>query len=120
MKLRTKKMTRIRIMPALCRDHTNAGVSYGHLQIFGKDHLLLLYYYTKPAIVGSRDIPDCEAKSNKVCWAITFLSSRIKRFRKEAHFMEKEKTKHFKNLRWANLLCRVDGDKSRAFFQAHR
>lgn len=75
---------------------------------------------TKSAIVGSRDIPDSEAKSNKVCWVITFLSSRIKRFRKGAHFVEKEKTKHFKNLRWANLQYRVNGDKSRAFSLAHR
>lgn len=42
MNLRTKKTTRIRIMPALCRDHTNAGVGDGHLPIVGKDHLLLL------------------------------------------------------------------------------
>lgn len=46
---------------------------------------------TKSAIVGSRDIPDCEAKSNKDCWVITFLSSRIKRFRKGDHFVEKKK-----------------------------
>lgn len=75
---------------------------------------------TKSAIVGSEDIPDCEAKSNKACWVVTFLSSRIKGFGKGAHFLEKEKMKHFQDLRSANLLYNVDGDKERAFSQAHR